>query len=573
MAAPVNDSYTVTSGEPVAAGLILRAPQIATGSYVGNGSSQSISLGFSPDLVVLKASGQYLIWHGKFGWHGRSNRLHAAESISNGVTITANGFTVGIHADVNANAASFAYLAIADNDSGFLAITSWMGNLTDNRELSFLQQVPEFVWVKRDSVRPGIFCHKDLAVGTSITGNVTAASNFIKALLSYGIRINAHVNVNELDGPATIGEGIESVAFMPSNYMQVVTWTGNAATTRSISTSFTPCACFLFRNDGSTSQPAFKADSMSANEIGFLQNLANNTARIGPFAGNSIDLIDASYNVSGISYTAICFKANAHASYSQHVFNQSSNGVQLSGTNSQIEIGNHASLNVGTGAFSIEWFGKLSSLPNQAIPLFMRGECDNGTVSNAGRMSWGVFAYPPVDPYAHGWVGHTIRIVHTNYYAATLTESDTNYYCWNTGTVINADEELHIIVTHDGNGHWRLCLNGEWVKDRDINLEVPAFGNRSNGGAGSHKVAAGARFTSAGAATDSAPMTIYGLRVYGSALTDDQGRARYKRAKFGINVTDVAALEEWSFTGSGSTLAAMNSANNATIYNGTWVSR
>lgn len=574
MATPTNESYTVDTGNPVAGGRFLRLPQIATGSYTGNGASQSINVGFKPDLVIVKCASQYLIWHGDFGWHGRSNRLHAAESISNGITFNATGFDVGSHANVNVSAGDFDYLAIADNNSGFLKITSWIGNLTDNREIAFLSSTPEFVWVKRDSTRPGIFCHKDLAAGVSITGDATAYSNFIKALLTYGIRINAHVNVNELDGPATIGEGIECVAFMPSNFMQVVSWTGNGSTTRSIATNFTPCAMFMFRNEGTTSQPAFKSNTMAANEIGFLQNLANNTTRIGPLTGNSIDLIDATYNATGISYTAVCFKANALPTYEQFVFNSTIKGVQLSGSSSRIEIGNDASLDVGTGAFSIEWHGKLTSLPSQAIPLFMRGECDNGTVANAGRMSWGVFAYPPVDPYAHGWVGHTIRIVHTNYYAATLTESDTNYYCWNTGKVIRADEEMHIIVTHDGSGKWNLFLNGEMIKDRDMNLEVPAFGNRSNGGSGTHKVASGARFSSAGTATDAAPMTVYCLRVYNQRLSIAQAIARYKKAVFGIAVADVTPLEAWDFTvGTGTTLTALNAANNATIIGGTWVNR
>lgn len=181
-----------------------------------------------------------------------------------------------------------------------------------------------------------------------------------------------------------------------------------------------------------------------------------------------------------------------------------------------------------------------------------------------------------IDPYAHGWVGHVLRVVHGDYYAATLTESDTNYYCWNTGIRLPAaGDDLHLIITHDGAGHWRVCMNGRWVKDRAINLEQSAFGNRSNGGAGSHRVTVGARRNSDGSIQDSAPVTVFGIKVYDHALTDDEGRNRFDRAYRGLNVPDVTPVESWDFSAaSGSTLPALASAaNNAAIVGGSWVTR
>lgn len=118
-------------------------------------------------------------------------------------------------------------------------------------------------------------------------------------------------------------------------------------------------------------------------------------------------------------------------------------------------------------------------------------------------------------------------------------------------------------------------MNGRWVKDRAINLEQSAFGNRSNGGAGSHRVTVGARRNSDGSIQDSAPVTVFGIKVYDHALTDDEGRNRFDRAYRGLNVPDVTPVESWDFSAaSGSTLPALASAaNNAAIVGGSWVTR
>lgn len=240
-----SESYACGSGGVIAGGRFNTKPIIATGSYTGNGSSQAITLGFRPDVVFTNAGGQYLIWHGPYGWHGRSNRIFAAESISNGITLTDTGFTVGSHANVNASGADFDYLAIANNTTDLLAITSWMGNLTDNREISFTKSKAEFAFVKRDSGRPAVLKHAGMADDFSILADANPSGAFIRQLLSYGLKINGDVKVNELNGPATIGEGIESVAFFDAPEIDRVTWVGNNTSNRAISVAFEPCAYLL----------------------------------------------------------------------------------------------------------------------------------------------------------------------------------------------------------------------------------------------------------------------------------------------------------------------------------------
>lgn len=571
MANPVPVTYSAANGAVLGG---KTAPKVAVGSYVGTGAAQDVTLGWRPDLVVVRGGSRAAVYHTSLGWHDRSNYLINDDSLYM-VTFSATGFSVNAsRLDVNQAGTTFHYLAIADNGSGLLQDTAWIGNLTDGRQIEVADNLIDLVFVKRDSPRAAAIKHRAMPDNVSML-STGGAGTYIRRIAHGTIEIDASLPVNENDGPATVGEGMEGVAFCRSPFSRLVTWTGNGAATRQIAAGITPSWGLIIRSDGSAPLPEIVTSTAAPGTSFPLSATAANTGRVS-LAADGISLDSATFNASGVSYAALLL-AEYDPAVSEPAPAVSGKYLQLSGSSSAIRFGKNAALDVGGGPFSLEWFGRRMT-SGACIPLWMRG---NGTISgthasNAGEYSWGLFVYPPVDPYSHGWQGDVFRIVHSNYLAATLTESDTNRYSWNTGIVAPLNEDMHLVLTHNGAGLWKLYLNGRCIKQRDMDMTTVQWGQRSNAGTGNHDALIGARMAATGETLyDSRQMRIYLARIYARALSSDDVRARYRRAVQGASVPDVQPAEEWAFTdGSGATLTAtINTANNATVVGGTWGDR
>lgn len=94
--------------------------QLATGTYVGNGTSQLIAVGFEPDVVILFRDGRAAVVKGpEATWGTGSVEWDGGWIISSGITGTSStGFTVGSDTNVNANTLTYYYLALkGDGDN------------------------------------------------------------------------------------------------------------------------------------------------------------------------------------------------------------------------------------------------------------------------------------------------------------------------------------------------------------------------------------------------------------------------------------------------------------------------
>lgn len=540
-----------------------------TGQYTGNGTAQTVTLGWKPDLVLVKASGRGLMYRGRFGWHDRSNYLVNDDSIL-GVTLAADGFSVNSFAGLNASGETFHWVAIQDNGSGMLQQTAWIGNALDYRTIGGFRASPLLMFVKRDSTLTPALRHTGMAADKSLKVTGGTPAGWIRSFTESGFVVSFLSEVNQ-NNNAQMGEGIEALAFVQHDTTALTHWTGDGAASREIVAGFAPCMVMLIRNDGLAPLPDIKTDTMAANATVPFAASATVTTRTSGFTADGIALAGTDWNATGVSYSAL-FLRRSETAVDDLAPVPSGNYVELSGAASGIEFGTNALLDVGGGPFSLEWYGRrLTS--GALVPLWIRGNTtDSGTLAaNAGEASWGIYSYPPVDPQGHGWLGDSIRVIHKNYMSALLNETSVNYYDWNTGIVMPTDD-VHIILTHNGAGKWLLYLNGVLAKQREIDMTAPTYGTRTNGGAGVHQAGIGVRYDAAGTKADSQAMRLYLARIYNVELTQAQVRARYRRAVLGRNATDVAPLEEWACTdGAGSILTATNNAtNNATITGGTW---
>lgn len=89
--------------------------EVKTGTYTGNGTSQSVTLGFKPMKVeiinITDGDTYYIHINGMTDATGISIAAATAGVSANGVTLSSNGFSVGSDVSVNENAKTFRYLA------------------------------------------------------------------------------------------------------------------------------------------------------------------------------------------------------------------------------------------------------------------------------------------------------------------------------------------------------------------------------------------------------------------------------------------------------------------------------
>lgn len=92
---------------------------IASGTYVGNGTSTTVDVGFEPQFLIIKSVTATDNWNMFDAERGNDKNLYADDAAperttSNKLTaFTPNGFTVGNDADVNASGQTHMYLAVA----------------------------------------------------------------------------------------------------------------------------------------------------------------------------------------------------------------------------------------------------------------------------------------------------------------------------------------------------------------------------------------------------------------------------------------------------------------------------
>lgn len=130
------------------------------GSYSGNGTSQSLNIGFQPDMVIVKRSGASLgVWKSSAMTGTNTNYFSATTQDTGGQMIQsldATGFTVGNNATVNTSSNTYWYVAFKQV-SNFMDVGTYTGNGTDNRNITSTDDAgltfqPDFVFVKSTHV-------------------------------------------------------------------------------------------------------------------------------------------------------------------------------------------------------------------------------------------------------------------------------------------------------------------------------------------------------------------------------------------------------------------------------------
>lgn len=552
-----------------------------SGTYTGNGTSVSVSLGWTPDFIVVKGDNteQARFW-ARGAWYDRTDSLTDLESTGGGIAPTEDGFSVGAAASVNTNAATHHYFAYRDNGSGSLLTSSYMGNATAGRVVDVFAEIPlAAAIIKRDGARSVVFALADRATSSDYLG-ATAADAVIA---SDGlITLSTSIKVNEWTGG--LGEGMHVIAVpTDSTDVAVIVYTGSA-TARRLPLPFEP-DFFLITPRGATGG----SGQMWFSSLSTGQHLptgagAAGTGRITSVDGAGVLLsTHASVNNSGTEFVLLAFR-RSRGSSAQPVTLRSrhSKAVHLS-SNGYIDCGTSDTLRV-SGPITLEWYGAIypsSTTPfataatandeaGKQYPLIFRSSGADGV---AGNCSYGLSGLCPRQDGSGAtggdwggiqvaWATHDVWDMPVNASPASLDPHPAF-----SGVIMGTGRLRHILLTHDGAGTWRLYVDGRMAKERKRDL-VAAIGRPNIASGAGHRTIIGGRQRAT--TVDHTHNHQFCLaRVYARELTKEEALNNYA-AIFGLADEVSGFVEEWDArNASGATMpATVNAANDGTIVNG-----
>ncbi len=213
-------------------------------SYTGDVSStQDIVTGFQPDLVWIKRSTAVVgSFHTSTMSTNHAALFSAAVNDTTGTyfqTINSDGFTAG--ATNNAANSTYYYVAFK-NLATKLFVGSFIGNGTDNRNITGVGFEPDFVLVKQDSaVVPAFNTTEMYGDYSSVTTAAASAVNHIQSLDSDGFQVgnSTSVNANAIASNYFAFGGSVDPTPSGSYFMQRGSYTGSGSA-QTIETTFAP---------------------------------------------------------------------------------------------------------------------------------------------------------------------------------------------------------------------------------------------------------------------------------------------------------------------------------------------
>lgn len=204
-----------------------------TGTYTGNGSSQTINLNEiagTPDFVMISkdAGNAWAGWKTSSMAGNLTLRFASATTYTDAITaFGAGSFDLGGSFVVNANSAVYHYVAFYDDGAGDFTVGIYTGSSgTDDREISGLGFQPECVMVFKHGANVNRIHSDSMGASTDSSpgiDNVAAAADYIQDLTvpaNDGFEVGTQLNTDAVL--------FSWVAWKPvANFIDSIRWTGD----------------------------------------------------------------------------------------------------------------------------------------------------------------------------------------------------------------------------------------------------------------------------------------------------------------------------------------------------------
>jgi hypothetical protein len=267
---------------------------MATGSYSGNGTVQSISgLGFKPDLVIVKdnAANQAVFRTSLMAGDDTAYLASATADFTGGITsLGADGFSVGSSVTTNTSGSMYqwqafgnAYKPTTNSGAADFMIGAYTGSGADNRGIAGLPTQPSMVAVKRNGATAGTWRSAATAGDlSSFFGATAEAANRIQSLDTFGYQIGTQANVN------TSGSAYNWFAFKGGENFATGTYSGTGSAQNITTPGFQTDLAWIKRSTAVSG--VSRGTSLAGDNTQYFLNTANVAGRITTLNCNGFSL-------------------------------------------------------------------------------------------------------------------------------------------------------------------------------------------------------------------------------------------------------------------------------------------
>ena len=285
--------------------------RIKVGSYTGTGSDNNAitSVGFPPDLVIVKTSGQHPMIKTKSMYGDLAQYFGTAlAGIANTIQeLTATGFVVGTDATVNTGATTYYYVAIQMlSGQSYMRTGAFYGNGADNYNYTDagIAFTPDIAYIKANTTQQATLRTASITTDNSFHVIATAdASNEIQSILANGFQVGSSGRSNSLNQYMHY--------FVAKHLSKVITsgvYTGTGASQSITGLGFAPDIVFV--KNTSTGVMVMKTTTMGTNVSMGMSNSASGTTNITSLDTDGFTVgAGTDANANGLTHYYIAFKA------------------------------------------------------------------------------------------------------------------------------------------------------------------------------------------------------------------------------------------------------------------------
>ena len=334
-----------------------------SGTYVGTGAALTVTLGFKPTVVFIKADAAFNMQFKVAGsWYDRTDCYGSEDSTGQGIVFTEDGFTVGTSQKLNVAATTYHYFAICDNGADAVIPYSWQGNGA-TRQIDFWKgKHPEKILIKRDSAQSLIVVNKNKGSGVNVSGaGVTGIIDDDGVLTLANDAATNQWSTN-------LGEGCTALAYCQHPDLLFTCYIG-AASIKTVPLPFDPEAVFIYPiTTGSSSTTMCWWNTIAQGSHLPIGAGGIGTGRITSVQNQLITLPVNSYtNAAGVVYGVIAFKKRRNTSVREEITNIVANRYVRLNNGGYINCGNSDTLKFD-GACTLEWCGAIYPDPALGVP-------------------------------------------------------------------------------------------------------------------------------------------------------------------------------------------------------------
>lgn len=175
--------------------------QMATGSYTGNGTSQSITeAGFQPDVVIIKSdtnAGLTIFTTSAIAVDSTFDFVNSSYFAGAITSLDTNGFSIGSDAYANSDTITYRWIAFTGSGGSNFKVGSYVGNGVDDTSIEGVGFQPDLVWVKRSGFSAVWRSSSMIGDVSYIFNGLAELVNRIQALEIDGFQVGTTINSSD----------------------------------------------------------------------------------------------------------------------------------------------------------------------------------------------------------------------------------------------------------------------------------------------------------------------------------------------------------------------------------------